>query len=46
MGKLSYKLVASDREFKAAFEVRRQVFVQEQGISENIELNDYDREVT
>ena len=44
MGKLSYKLVASDRELKAAFEVRRQVFVEEQGISEDIELDDYDRE--
>ena len=44
MGKFSYKLVASDRELKAAFEVRRQVFVEEQGISENIELDDYDRE--
>ena len=44
MGKFSYKLVASDRELKAAFEVRRQVFVEEQGISEDIELDDYDRE--
>ncbi len=44
MGKLSYKLVASDRELKGAFEVRRQVFVEEQGISEDIELDDYDRE--
>jgi len=44
MGKLNYKLVASDRELKGAFEVRRQVFVEEQGISEDIELDDYDRE--
>ena len=44
MGKLSYKLVASDKELKDAFEVRRQVFVEEQGISEDIELDDYDRE--
>jgi len=44
MGKLSYKLVASDRELKAAFEVRRQVFVEEQGISEELELDDLDQE--
>jgi len=44
MGKLSYKLVASDRELKAAFEVRLQVFVEEQGISEELELDDIDQE--
>ncbi len=44
MGKLSYKLVASDRELKAAFEVRMQVFVEEQGISEELELDDFDQE--
>ena len=44
MDKLSYKLVTSDRELKAAFEVRLQVFVEEQGISEELELDDLDRE--
>ena len=36
MGKLSYKLAASDRELEGAFKVRRQVFVEEQGIPENL----------
>ncbi len=44
MGKLSYKLVTSDRELKAAFEVRLQVFVEEQGVSEELELDDLDQE--
>lgn len=44
MDKLSYKLVTSDRELKAAFEVRLQVFVEEQGISEELELDDLDQE--
>jgi len=34
MGKLSYKKVTSDRELKEAFEVRKRVFVDEQGIAE------------
>ncbi len=44
MGKLSYKLVTSDGELKEAFEVRKKVFVEEQGIADNLELDDYDRE--
>ncbi len=44
MGKLIYKLVTSDRELNGAFEVRRQVFTEEQGISQDIELDEYDRE--
>ncbi len=44
MGEFSYKLVSSDRELKFAFEVRRLVFVEEQGISEGLELDGYDRE--
>lgn len=44
MDKLSYELVTSDRELKAAFEVRLQVFVEEQGISEELELDDLDQE--
>ena len=42
MDELSYKLVSSDRELKAAFEVRRQVFVEEQGISEDVEFDGHD----
>jgi len=44
MGKISYKLVANDRELKDAFQVRRQVFAEEQGISENQVFDDHDRE--
>jgi len=44
MGKLSCKLVASDRELKGAFEVRRQVFVEEQGISEDLVFDEHDGE--
>ncbi len=45
MGEFSYKLVSSDRELKSAFEIRRQVFVEEQGISKELELDELDREV-
>jgi predicted GNAT family N-acyltransferase len=44
MGKLSYRLVASDRELEEALEVRRQVFVQEQGISEDLVFDGHDME--
>lgn len=44
MGKLSYKLVESDSELKAALEVRKRVFVEEQGISEDIEIDDHENE--
>ena len=44
MGEVSYKLVTSDSELKAAFEVRRQVFTEEQGISEELEFDNHDRE--
>ena len=44
MGNLTYKIVASDRELKEAFEVRKQVFVEEQGISEDLELDEHDIE--
>ena len=43
MDKLSFTFVASDRELKSTFEVMRQVFVEGQGISEDIELDDHDR---
>ena len=44
MSKLSYKLVTNDGELKAAFAVRTQVFVDEQGISEDLELDEHDSE--
>ena len=44
MDKLNYKLVTSDSELEGAFAVRRQVFVEEQGISEDVELDEHDRE--
>jgi len=44
MGQLSYKLVTNDRELKEAFDVRKEVFVEEQGISEDLELDGYDSE--
>ena len=44
MSEFNYKLISNDRELKSAFEVRRQVFVEEQGISEDLELDEYDRE--
>ena len=36
MKELIYKLVGNDQELKGAYEVRRQVFVNEQGISEDL----------
>ena len=44
MGKLNYKLVTNDREREAAFEVRTQVFVEEQGVSKDLELDEHDSE--
>ena len=44
MGKLNYKLVTSDRELEGAVEVRRRVFIEEQGVSEDLELDGHDRE--
>jgi predicted GNAT family N-acyltransferase len=43
MSKLTYKLMASDADLKGAFDVRRQVFVREQGISEALVFDDNDR---
>ena len=42
MGNLSYNIVVSDWELKGAFEVRKRVFVEEQGISEDLELDEHD----
>ncbi len=44
VNKLIYKLVASKRELRAALEVRREVFVKEQGISPDEEYDGYDDE--
>jgi predicted GNAT family N-acyltransferase len=37
MFKLNYKLVESEDELREAFKVRKRIFVEEQGISENLE---------
>ena len=42
MDNLIYKLVTSDRELQGALDVRRQVFVEEQGISEDLEYDGND----
>jgi predicted GNAT family N-acyltransferase len=42
MDKFRYKLVASDRELKEAIEVRKKVFVEEQGVPEDMELDGLD----
>lgn len=43
MSKFSYKLVTGGAELPEAFEVRRQVFVREQGISEDLVFDGHDR---
>ena len=44
MSRLNYKFVTSDKEIEGAFEVRRKVFIEEQGISEDLELDGRDSE--
>jgi predicted GNAT family N-acyltransferase len=44
MSEFSYKIVAGDVELQESFEVRRQVFVREQGISEDLVFNGHDNE--
>jgi predicted GNAT family N-acyltransferase len=44
MSKFSYKLVTGDIELQEAFEVRRQVFVREQSISEDLVFDGHDKE--
>jgi len=44
MGKLKYKWTASDSDLRKAFDVRRQVFVGEQGISESLVFDNNDRD--
>ncbi|TEU17344.1 MAG: GNAT family N-acetyltransferase [Dehalococcoidia bacterium] len=43
MSKFSYKLVTGGAELQEAFEVRRQVFVREQDISEDLVFDGHDR---
>lgn len=44
MSGFDYKLVTSDNESKAALEVRRHVFIEEQGVPVDLELDGYDEE--
>ena len=44
MSKLTYKWTASDADLRGAFDVRRQVFVGEQGISEDLVFDNNDRD--
>ena len=44
MSKFGYKMVTGDIELQEAFEVRRQVFVREQGISEDLVFDGHDGE--
>jgi len=42
MSRLTYRLVTNDKELEAAFAIRREVFVEEQGISESEEWDGRD----
>jgi predicted GNAT family N-acyltransferase len=44
MSEFSYKIVTGDVELQESFKVRRQVFVREQGISEDLVFNGHDNE--
>jgi predicted GNAT family N-acyltransferase len=44
MSKFDYKLVTDDDELQEGFEVRRRVFVREQGISEDLVFDGHDKE--
>lgn len=44
MSKITYKLMASGADLRGAFDVRRQVFVREQGISEDLVFDSNDRD--
>jgi len=44
MDNITFKLVTNDEELRDALEVRGQVFVQEQGVPEDLEYDDYDNE--
>jgi predicted GNAT family N-acyltransferase len=42
LGKLNCKLVSNDRELRAALKIRKQVFVNEQGVSPDLEFDGHD----
>ena len=44
MNEFIYKFTENERELRGAFEVRRQVFIKEQNIPEDLEFDTYDRE--
>jgi len=44
MKEFAYELVEDDGGLKGAFEVRRQVFVEEQGVSEDLVFDEYENE--
>ncbi len=44
MDNITFKLVTNDNELRSALEIRRQVFVQEQGVSEGLEYDGHDDE--
>lgn len=44
MHKLKYEIITSDTDLSDAFDVRRQVFVREQGISENLVFDNRDHD--
>jgi predicted GNAT family N-acyltransferase len=44
MDRITFKLVENDSELREAFEVRRVVFVEEQGVTEDIEYDGFDYE--
>jgi len=44
MDNITFKLVTTDEELRDALEVRGQVFVQEQGVPEDLEYDSYDDE--
>ena len=46
MGQLTYRYISGDDELEEAFNIRRRVFVEEQAISEDIELDEYDSVAT
>jgi len=43
MDKLTCRFISSTEELEEAFNIRRRVFVEQQGIPEEIELDEYDR---
>ena len=46
MSKPEIKIVDDDNELREALEIRRIVFIEEQGVSEQRELDEYDKEAT